>query len=402
MLGMARSEELSGAVFDVMTAELRAHRGSPVPPVAFDNFARVFAIRPDDRVLLLLDHDLDSDVVHFIQDFARGRGAEVRTIAVDLQLATQPDIPEEVKPSVEWATFVVSTWFSSISHPFFVELRRDQGQRWVKISYFRSLDLLYSEAASFPLDVIRVLLQTTRSAFQDGDAAVYHITDDRGTDLTINMPAENVRKSVLSNPRLQGDVTADNAGTYVHYLATHGPNIYENSNNAGHSDVNGIIIPQWSVGFVHPFDPPITIEMVDNRVVAIDGKPSKEKDILTDMLMGSRLIELGLGFNPKWPRDQLYPGGSNSPGAVHFGMDLVKESSYIKRTMPSWNEPPVHMDLVDLDATITVNGTSLVENGFLLALRDKEVVQIASKYGPPEDLLENWPYLSGSLLPQPQ
>lgn len=42
---------------------------------------------------------------------------------------------------VEAATFVVSTWFCSIIDPYFIAMRK-RGQRWVKITYFRNLDLL--------------------------------------------------------------------------------------------------------------------------------------------------------------------------------------------------------------------------------------------------------------------
>ena len=56
---------------------------------------------------------------------------------------------------------------------------------------------------------------------------------------------------------------------------------------------------------------------------------------LREMLMGSRIIEGGgCGFNPKAPRNTIYPAGSNSPGALHFGVDLPKPSDYIRKVMP--------------------------------------------------------------------
>ena len=106
------------------------------------------------------------------------------------------------------------------------------------------------------------------------------------------------------------------------------------------------------------------------------------------MLVGGRLIELGCGFNPKAPRHTIYPAGSNAPGALHFGIDLARPSDYILRTMPQWEEPPVHMDLVCLDSTVTVDGVALIEAGFLSALRDEAVRHAASKFGNPVELLE--------------
>jgi hypothetical protein len=106
-------------------------------------------------------------------------------------------------------------------------------------------------------------------------------------------------------------------------------------------------------------------------------------------LVGGRMIEGGgCGFNPKAPRRTIYPAGSNAPGALHFGIDLLKPSDYIRRVMPDWEEPPVHMDLVMLDMTVTAGSATLIEDGFLSALRDESVVVLASQYGDSVDLLE--------------
>jgi hypothetical protein len=57
--------------------------------------------------------------------------------------------------------------------------------------------------------------------------------------------------------------------------------------------------------------------------------------------------------------------------------------------MPQWEEPPVHVDLVTLDASVIAASTPLVERGFLSALKDPRVVEAARRYGDPLDLLEN-------------
>jgi hypothetical protein len=57
--------------------------------------------------------------------------------------------------------------------------------------------------------------------------------------------------------------------------------------------------------------------------------------------------------------------------------------------MPQWEEPPVHVDLVTLDASVKAGRTALVERGFLSALKDPEVVGVARRFGDPLDLLEN-------------
>jgi hypothetical protein len=89
---------------------------------------------------------------------------------------------------------------------------------------------------------------------------------------------------------------------------------------------------------------------------------AEEAVILREMLVGGRMIEGGgCGFNPKAPRHTVYPAGSNAPGALHFGIDLAQPSDYIRRVMPDWEEPPVHMDLITLDGTVTA-GDNLIKD----------------------------------------
>ena len=79
---------------------------------------------------------------------------------------------------------------------------------------------------------------------------------------------------------------------------------------------------------------------------------SREATILREMLVGGRMIEGGgCGFNPKAPRAHgSTRRARTAPGALHFGIDLAKPRDYIRKVMPNWEEPPVHMDLVTFDA----------------------------------------------------
>jgi hypothetical protein len=49
------------------------------------------------------------------------------------------------------------------------------------------------------------------------------------------------------------------------------------------------------------------------------------------------------------------------------------------------------MDLVTFDSTVDAGSSRLVSEGFLEALRDPAVVEMAARYGDPVDLLESWP-----------
>jgi hypothetical protein len=304
--------------------------------------------------------------------------------------------PQELKPVYEKATLVVSTWFASIGDPYCLKVRKDTGQRTVKMTYFRNIDVLKTPQARFPAELVGEITRATRDMYPKGESFALTITDPRGTDWTANFTAE-MRENMLSSNRWRGQMLAEEAGAYVHWVPTHGPNVYDRTTlgkkmdrGATRNDVNGIVYPQSAVGFPKPFSEKIGVVFEDDRIVEVRGR-SEEATILRDMLVGGVLVELGCGFNPKAPRQGIYPAGSNSPGALHFGIELEKPCAYIQRAMPNWEEPPIHMDLVCLDSTVTAGGNVLVQDGLLTALRQPQVIEAARRFGDPVDLLEGWP-----------
>lgn len=358
---------------------------------AMDNFVRTFAFRPDDTFVFLADRKLDPRVIHAICGLARSRGIKPIVIVADNSQATE--VPEELRPLVETATFVVSSWFCSIIDPFCIRMRNEKGQRWVKITYFRDLDLLKTPQARFPIDIVGEIIRQTADMFPKGQDFDLKFGDNRGTDLTIKYTSE-MRENLLGSNRWRGQMAADEPGCYVHYLPCHGPNVYDrtsvNNDDSVEVDTNGVVVPYWAVGFEKPFENPPQVVFEDDRIVEVNGD-SEEAVILRDMLVGGQLIELGCGFNPKAPRHTVYPAGSNSVGALHFGIDLAKPNDYIRRMMPEWEEPPVHMDLISFDSTVMAGNTTLIDEGFLKALDAPSVVEMASQFGDPVDLLQNWP-----------
>ena len=354
---------------------------------ALENFQRTFAFKQSDQVLLLTDPLLDVRVADAVMGLAKARGATVRQFMETSSQITA--VPEAAKALVAEADFIVSTWFCSILDPFFIA-QRARGQRWVKITYFRDLDLLHTPQARFPAELVGEIIRATANRYPVGQDFTVKFSDHRGTDFSINYTPD-MRQALLGSNRWRGKMFADEPGCYVHYLPTHGPNLWDRT--AHRNDANapvtmsGTLYPEWAVGFEKPFNERIGCRFEGDTIVEVTGE-SSDAAILREMLVGGRLIELGCGFNPKAPRHTIYPAGSNAPGALHFGIDLVRPSDYIVRTMPQWEEPPVHMDLVCLDSSVSVNDVPLIEAGFLSALRDAPVRMAASKFGNPVELLE--------------
>ncbi|HEX4885099.1 MAG TPA: hypothetical protein VFX05_13235 [Casimicrobiaceae bacterium] len=356
---------------------------------ALDNFFRVFAVRQGERVVMLVDPLLDRRVIDAVRGLAGARAASVEVyMAPSTRL---PGVPDSVKPLLEQADFVVSTWFCSIEDPFNVALRR-RGQRWVKITYFRDLDLLDTPQARFPVDLVGEIIRATARRFPQGEDFTLRFADRRGTDLAIPYTSA-MRDAMFAGNRWRGRMCADEPGCYVHYLPTHGPNFWDSTAMRGDTDariaIDGVLVPQAAIGFAQPFAERIEVVFRDRFVTEVRGH-SDDARVLREMLVGGKLIEGGgCGFHPKAPRHVVYPAGSNAPGALHFGIDLPRPSDWIRRTMPDWEEPPVHQDLVTFDTTVTAGTTTVIEDGLLLALRDPAVVAAASRYGDPVALLES-------------
>lgn len=356
---------------------------------ALDNFFQVFAVKRGETVLLLSDPLLDPGVVQALQGVCRSRGAELNVfMAAHTRL---PAVPEEVKPLLRKAQFVVSTWFCSIEDPFNVALRKE-GQRWVKITYFRDLDLLNTPQARFPLELLGEIIRATEKRFPVKRDFVLHFADPRGTDLRIPYSAA-MRDSMFSSSRWRGKMIADEPGCYVHYLPTHGPNLWDSTamklSSSKELAINGVLYPQIAIGFERPFSEKIAVVFKDCVVTEVFGE-SPEAGVLREMLVGGKLIEGGgCGFNPKASRREIYPAGSNAAGALHFGIELCRPSQWILRYLPDWEEPPTHQDLVLFDATVNAGSTPIIENGFLCALRDPEVLEMAKYFGDPASLLES-------------
>jgi hypothetical protein len=356
-----------------------------------DNFCRVMAIRPGDHVVMLTDPLLDPRVVQAVQGLARGRGA---TFASYMGESTRyVTVPEEAKALLSRATFVVSTWFASVLDPYCIGLRRNQGQRWVKITFFRDLDLLHTPQAQFPVDLLGEIIRATGRLFPEQGDFTLRLSDPRGTDLRIPY-TDAMLQHLRRHNRWRGHNVADEPGCYVHYLPTHGPNLFEYSmvglKPEDKVGIEGTVWANWAVGFDKPFESPVGVEFRDDIVHAVHGE-GFAAEVLRDYLIGGTLEELGCGHNPKAPRFDIYPAGPNSPGSLHVGINAPKPSDYLRRVMPNWEEPHIHMDLVLYDATVTAGNKPLVEDGYLLSLRDPQVRAMAETYGDPVDLLEAWP-----------
>jgi hypothetical protein len=381
----SRTARSTPAAIDYPSPELGSHLQ------AVDNFQRVLSIRAGDHVVMLTDPHLDPRISQAVHAMARGRGATFESMmAADTHSET---VPEDAKPMIERATLVVSTWFASVFDPYTINLRKEKGQRWVKITFFRDWDALNTPHARFPVELIGELIRGTARLFPKEGPMDLRFTDPRGTDFRVKFTDQMLKKA-MSHNRWRGKVTAEEPGSYVHFVPTHGPNLFDTVSGYTSRDqvvgIDGIVFPQWAVGFERPFKDKVGVEFRDDVVHAVHGT-SEEAQIFRDFLIGGSLEEIGCGHAPKAARFDIYPAGPNAPGSLHWGVNALQPSDHLRRTLPNWEEPYIHLDMVSWDATVTAGSSTLIKDGFLMSLRDPEVVKAASRFGDPIQLLEASP-----------
>ena len=179
---------------------------------ALENFQRTFAFKQGDSVLLLTDPLLDVRVTDVIIGLAKARGATVRQFMETSSQITA--VPEATRALVAEADFVVSTWFCSILDPFFIA-QRALVQRWVKITYPRDLDLLYSPQARFPAELVGEIIRATAARLPAGKDFSIQFADARGTDFSINSRLTCVRLCWVATAGAARCLLTSPAATYT-------------------------------------------------------------------------------------------------------------------------------------------------------------------------------------------
>ncbi len=296
---------------------------------ALDNFTRVFAIRPGEKVLMLTDPLLDPRVVDAVTGLARSRGAEVRQY---METTSQVlEVAGQVRALLEAADFVVSTWFCSIISPFCIGLRA-KGQRWVKITYFRDLDLLYTPQARFPAELVGERRPRDGLAPSAKRLSTF-LCGDRGRRSRSATPAKCAQKLLAGN-RSRGKVFADEPGCYVHYLPTHGPNLWDRTAHGNDADATGVDARHGLSGGGGRV--PASVHRAHRvRVRRRHGGRGARR------LRGSALAarnarrrapdraRAAASIPRRRGSPRLRPG--HAPGTLHFGIDLASPRRYIRR-----------------------------------------------------------------------
>lgn len=346
---------------------------------------KVGAVGKGERVGLICDLRVEPDVIYALFAAAKEIGATPFLCMVERGRGYGP--PEEFLETIKTADVLYFSWEMANSSVI-KELRQERGTRCVGFPHCRTAALLADDAVRFPLDVLAALYPKTWDVFLcDQDVEVV-ITDPKGTDFRVLLSRDNVNQKFPRDRRYAGQIIANEPGAVSHLPVGHGPNILIpseplNETSEGIVRFDAInpapgVYRGWSGDSA--YQQPVTCHLEDGRVTRVEGGREArlfERILEQDVENVSQLREIGLGHNPKVPTYRGERGyfGANHAGAVHWGFGGGPQRKRI------------HIDTIMFQSTIRVNGTPIVERGRLKALDDRDIRELASRYGDPDRVL---------------
>jgi hypothetical protein len=332
------------------------------------NLMEYLAVTADDELLIMAEYPVDPVVVAAIAAAGRAAGARVSTLLVE---PFSPGGRDRGSPSPvavgawQQASVVVScVWWAEVhTQPLFFTELGDLSVRLAALHQTATLGA-FATGARLPPSIFydikaRVLEQVV-------GAEEVRVRTRLGTDFTMR----GLRVDTDNGPLVD-------QGTWSPFPYG-GVNWYP-------GDAEGVVVVEESTVTGRPVAP-LRIHLSGNRVVDVDGGP--EAALLEAFSpSGYYLRHAFIGLNPKVRL-------GNAPqferekhaGAFYFGLDGLTAAD---RAGPGYAHCDCQFDV----PTITVDGKVVVDDGYLVALRNAALRETASRFGDPDRLLLPSAYL---------
>jgi 2,5-dihydroxypyridine 5,6-dioxygenase len=340
------------------------------------NLMEYAGVRAGEKVLILTEHTVDPVVLQALGAAAAYRGANVHLLSVEPFSPGGADRENPGPASIAAAAHgdadvVIScTWWAEVHcEPLFFSQVAQKRKRFVSLHMAATAACL-NTGARLPPEVYYALMR--RAAELMGSGAEIHLSTRQGTDLT------------FGGIELTPDDGALVPGGWRPFPYG-GVNFYP-------SDCNGVFVVEDSTATGVP-EEPLVVTMEDNRVAKIEGGAAAEQ-LRRFGPRGYYMRHAFLGVNPK----VRLSGASQferekHAGAFYFGIDGLTDAHEVDPTQPGY----AHCDCQFDRPTVRVGDTVLSQDGRLLILDEPEIRSVASRYGPPEIVLDDNPQL---ILPR--
>lgn len=332
------------------------------------NLMSYLAVGPADELLVMAEYPVSEVVVAAIAAAGRAAGARVSTLLVE---PFSPGGRDRESPSPvvvgawQQASAVVScVWWAEVhTQPLFFTELGSLGVRLAALHQTATFGAL-ATGARLPPEIFYEI--KARVLEQVLGAEQVRVQTRHGTDFTMRELRFDTDNGPLATQ-----------GTWSPFPYG-GVNWYP-------GDAEGVVAIEESTVTGRPVTP-LRVRLAGNRVTEIEGGP-EAAHVRAFSPSGYYLRHAFIGLNPKVRLGDVPQfEREKHAGAFYFGLDALTAAD---RGGPGH----AHCDCQFDAPTITVDGTVVVDDGYLLALRHDGVRETAARFGDPDRLLLPNPYL---------
>ncbi|MCW3006697.1 MAG: Leucyl aminopeptidase (aminopeptidase T)-like protein [Solirubrobacterales bacterium] len=299
---------------------------------------RCLAVQPGEEVVIVGDRST-ADIAAALRDEAERAGADAT-----LALTTARDVDGAEPPDAIAAALAASDVFIaptawSISHTQARKRASEAGARGATMPHVTADMLSRLMAADF--DLMGGRSRAIARLLTEADSA--HVTCPRGTDLTLDLTG---RSGIGDDGDLSAPGAFGNLPCGEGFIAPAGG--------------DGVLVAS-SLAAIGLADPPARLTVERGRLASVEGA---EGELLWQKLtaageLGTNLAELGVGTNERAGLTGNVLEDEKMLGTVHVAFGA---SAAIGGTVAV----PVHLDVVVLDATLTIGSTTVLQAGELV------------------------------------
>lgn len=344
-------------------------------------------------VCVVRSEEANQVVTDVIASVARTKGATVTTHEYPAFTEWCDDfyLPDPIHAAIRESDWLLSNPYQSAAQfswcKSVVGAILDHGVRHV--TFFGSADVLAGPAMFWPDELTFEVESAITDLVFDHDTTV-HVTDEKGTDYTFTGTQDWTHPVWRPGLRRAQPGLRKDEKPWRNYITIY-PRGEVGWNPAGSGEGTLVFDGMDTYGLLKE---PIEWVIEDGEVVGIrGGDEATHLERWTESIEtgGRRLIsEAAFGFNPKCRWNTTDPGMAElyfRPGTFHVAMGMSTLKMAPSETIQT------HVDGILLDATVTVDGTPIIDDGELLLLdeisEDPDVRETAAKYGDPDELLLN-------------
>ena len=321
--------------------------GIQMAPTARRIVDTVLAVRPGENVCIVTDTECPHTITEALAQAARGAGSEVAVAMMTPREAGSVEPPAVIGAAIQAADAVIWQATYAVVHTRTARAAFAGGTRMCDM-WGCNEDMMVRGGIAADYGYIAELTKRLAPIFTQGRAA--RLTTPAGTDLRVSLEGRQGLPLVGM---------ANHKGTFC-ALPDGEVAIAPITGSAEGALVQPFCIEKKELGYVKD---KITIEVKGGRMVKIGGGP--QADFLAQVLdtaggTARNIAEFAIGTNPKCRLGVTIREAKKTWGTAHIG---IGDSKSVGGDV----EGPLHFDIVFVQPTVTVDDTTVIRDGKIVA-----------------------------------